>query len=203
MTGALGTLGLILDVSVKVIPRPTIETTLSFELSEASAINRLGKLCGQALPVSAACYDGNKLYIRLSGNESGVSAAIKLLGGELVPDSQKLWTKVREQTHSFFKTDKPLWRLSLAPTTAPLSLPGKQFFDWGGAQRWLISEANPNSIYKKAAELGGHATLFRNGNRTHDIFQPLQGKLRELHMNVKLAFDPYCLFNSGRMYIDF
>lgn len=203
MTGALGTLGLILDVSLKVIPRPVMEITLSYELTELAAINRLTKLCGQALPISAACFDGDKLHVRLSGNESGVNAAIKLLGGEQTPDGNKLWLKVREHTHSFFATKKPLWRLSLAPTTAPLALNGKQFLDWGGAQRWLISDTDPSAIYKKAEEIGGHATLFRNGNHHNEVFQPLHGKLRELHLNVKLAFDPHCLFNTGRMYLDF
>ena len=104
MTGAMGTLGLILDVSLKVIPRPAMETTLSYELTEQAAINRINKHCGQTLPVSAACYDGNRLHIRLSGNASGVKAARKLLGGEKTKDSQQFWLKVREHAHSFFNT---------------------------------------------------------------------------------------------------
>lgn len=203
MVGALGTLGIVLDVSLKVLPRPEIETTLSYELTEQSAINRINKYCGQSLPVSAACFDGDRLHIRLSGNASGVSAARKLLGGEEETNSESLWKKIREHTHSFFQSTSPLWRCSILPASDPLSIPGKQFIDWGGAQRWLISDTEPQSIFSKINDLGGHATLFRNGDRSGDIFQPLHGKLRELHKQVKLAFDPHSLFNPGRLYPDF
>lgn len=203
MAGSMGTLGVILDVSLKVLPKPNTETTLSFELTEPAAINRINKLRGQAFPISAACFDGERLYIRLSGNASGVTAAKKQLGGEEINNSELFWLKIREQTHSFFQTENPLWRISLAPATPPLTLDGKQFIDWGGAQRWWITKTDPDSIYKKAEDLGGHATLFKNGNHQQDVFQPLHGKLRELHMNLKLAFDPYGLFNPGRMYLDF
>lgn len=203
MTGALGTLGLILDVSLKVLPRPAIESTLSFESDETVAIDRINKLCGQALPVSAASFDGNRLYVRLSGNEAGVTAARKQLGGELLDNSEGFWKKVCEQSHPFFQTNLPLWRISMAPAADPLKLPGKQFIDWGGAQRWLISEEKPDIIFEKIARRGGHATLFKNGKRDTDIFQPLHGKLRELHKNIKHAFDPHGLFNRGRMYPDY
>ena len=203
MVGAMGTLGVVLDVSLRVIPKPETETTLSYELTEHAAINRINKYCGQSLPVSAACFDGDRLYIRLSGSAAGVRTAKKLLGGEEESDSPEFWYKVREHKHSFFTTQLPVWRCSIAPASEPLSLPGKQFIDWGGAQRWLVSDAKPQTIFDKVSALGGHATLFRNGDRTGDIFQPLHGKLRELHMQIKLAFDPHCLINPGRLYSDF
>lgn len=201
MTGALGTLGIILDVSLKLLPKPEAEYTICFELDEASAIRRSNELSAQALPLSAACYDGEHLYLRLSGNQAAVDAARKRIGGDNV-DNNAFWTRLREQRHPFFQGTQPLWRLSLAAATPPLDIEGKQFVDWGGAQRWLITPEEPARIRKLASDLGGHATVFR-GARDIPAFQPLAGKLRELHMNLKLAFDPHCLFNPGRLYPEF
>lgn len=203
MAGAMGTLGIVLDVSLKILPRPEKEITLSYELAEQSAIDRINKYCSQSLPISAACFDGDRLHIRLSGTTSGVASSQKLLGGEEQTDNESFWKKVREQTHSFFNSDLPLWRCAVAPATEPLSLPGKQFIDWGGAQRWLLTDETSQSIFSKISALGGHATLFKNGDRAGNVFQPLQGKLYELHKQVKRAFDPHSLFNPGRLYPDF
>ena len=202
MAGAMGTLGIILDVSMKVLPKPEHEITLGFELSEEAAISRINKYCGQSLPITAACYDGDRLHVRLSGTAEGVSAAKTLLGGELQPDNTEFWQRIREQTHSFFQSDLPLWRCAVAPATEPLIFEGKQFIDWGGAQRWLVGEEKPRTIFNKLAKLEGHANIFRNGDRDADIFQPLNGKLYQLHKQVKHAFDPHNLFNPGRLYPD-
>ena len=203
MTGSLGTLGVILDVSLKVLPRPEVEQTIAYELTERAAINRTSKLCTQPLPVTATCFDGNRLYIRLAGTESGVRAARNTLGGEIIPDEQRFWHKLREHQLPFFNAEKPIWRLSLAPATPPLELEGKQLIEWRGAQRWLASSLPANTIRDKIEQVGGHATLFRNNEGEHNVFHPLSGKLRQLHMNLKLALDPHCLFNIGRMYSDF
>lgn len=202
LTGSLGTLGVILDVSLKVLPKPEVEQTLCFELSERDAIQRSNELAARPYPLSGACYDGEHLYLRLSGNAAAVHAAHKQIGGDVMNNDKAFWHSLRELTHPFFQSSRPLWRLSLAAATAPLEYKGKQFIDWGGAQRWLISEEDPARIRKQASELGGHATLFRHGG-DHPVFQPLHGKLRELHINLKLAFDPHCLFNPGRLYPEF
>jgi glycolate oxidase FAD binding subunit len=182
---------------------PETELTLSYEVTERAAITRMSKYCGQALPVSATCFDGNRLYIRLSGSAAGVKAAKILLGGEILDNAEEFWQKIREQTHTFFDSQKPLWRLSLAPATPPIDIEGKQLIEWRGAQRWLLSDALASKIREKLQSVAGHATLFRRGNREEEIFQPLHGKLRELHMNIKLAMDPHCIFNIGKMYPDF
>lgn len=201
LTGSLGTLGVILEISLKVLPKPEVEQTYSFDLSEHDAIRRINALSAQAIPISAACYDGERLYIRLSGNAAAVTAAHKQIGGENVANDIAFWLNLREQTHPFFQTQHPLWRLSLAAATASLDFDGKQFIDWGGAQRWLVSEEDPKRIRRQLDELGGHATLFRHGG-DQPVFHPLTGKLRELHINLKQAFDPHCLFNPGRLYPD-
>ncbi|MBI1422870.1 MAG: glycolate oxidase subunit GlcE [Gammaproteobacteria bacterium] len=202
LTGSLGTLGVLLDVSLKVLPRPEVEQTLGFELSDRIAIQRMSELNLQAFPISAACHDGERMYLRLSGNAAAVKSAQKQIGGEDVKDAAKFWHSLREMSYPFFQTTRPLWRLSLAAASAPLAIDGKQFTDWGGAQRWLVSDADPADVRQRLSELGGHATLFRNGGE-QPVFQPLTGKLHELHINLKLAFDPHCLFNPGRMYPEF
>lgn len=199
LTGSLGTLGVILDISLKVLPKPEVEQTVNFELAEAAAIQRVNELSGQSFPISAACHDGEHLYLRLSGNDAAVKSAHKRIGGDIVTNDKVFWSNLRELHHPFFQTQHPLWRLSLAAATPPLELSGKQFIDWGGAQRWLVSEEDPKRLREQLTELGGHATLYR-GDSNVPVFHPLAGKLRELHINLKLAFDPQRLFNPGRLY---
>ncbi|MCW8890638.1 MAG: glycolate oxidase subunit GlcE [Sedimenticola sp.] len=200
MVGAMGTLGVILDVSMKVLPLPESDVTLVQELSEGKAIALMNQLAGRPLPLSAASYDGLNLYLRLSGSEQGVKAACSQVGGEQLPDDAAFWTKVREHQHPFFKTDKPLWRLSISAASPPLDLPGKQLIDWGGAQRWFLAEDPEVDLHAIAASRGGHAQLFRGGDRTGEVTQPLSDGLMLIHQQLKQAFDPKGILNLGRLY---
>lgn len=203
MCGALGTLGVLLEVSLKVLPKSENECTLVKELDEESAIETIARLSNDALPLSASLYDGNRLYLRLCGTARSVSAAQKKLGGEELSTNNKFWHKVNEHKHAFFDSRLPLWRLSLAPYTPPLALEGKSLLDWGGAQRWLLSELPAEKIRASVQKLDGHACLFRNGDRNQDVFHPLQPKLMALHRNLKNAFDPKGILNPGRLYKEF
>ena len=206
MVGAMGTLGLLLDVSMKVLPLPERECTLVQELTEAKAITRMNQLAGLALPLSAASYDGLKLYLRLSGSEQGVAAARSELGGETLEEDALFWQKIREQQYSFFKTDKPLWRLSIAAGTPPLDLPGKQLIDWGGALRWIVMDEVDEAaatLQQVAKANGGHAQLFRGGDRAGRVAQPLSDGLMLIHKQLKQALDPKGILNLGRLYQEF
>lgn len=202
-TGAFGTLGVILEVSLKVVPRPAEEITLVQERGAADSLAYLAELARKPLPLSAACHDGARLYLRLSGAATAVAQSRGLLGGETFAEGENFWRdKIKEQQHGFFDGEMPLWRLSLPPAAPWLDLPGKVLLDWGGAQRWLRSEAPAETIRQLAAAAGGHATLFRGGDRKGEVFQPLPPAMVALHRQLKQAFDPQGLFNPGRLYSD-
>ena len=204
LTGSLGTLGLILEVSLKVLPRPFAQHSLQFAMSEQDALHQLNVWGGQPLPLSASCWVNGNLYVRLSGAQAAVDAAIVKMGGTDLPEAENFWDGVREQTHTFFSApQQALWRLSL-PTVAPsLALPGEQMIEWGGALRWLRTTADAETIRSVAATAGGHATLFKGGDKSVGVFQPLAPAVARIHRNLKQAFDPAGIFNPRRMYTDF
>jgi len=205
LAGSLGTLGVILEVSLKVAPRPADEATLSFELPEARALEQMNRWAGQPLPVSATLWRDGELAVRLAGSESAIRAAVERLGGERVaPDAaRRLWAGIREHDAPFFAGDVPLWRLSL-PSHAPVvDLPGERLVEWGGALRWVRTGADAAMVREAAQRAGGHATRFRGGERGTCAFAPLAPALARLHRGLKTAFDPAGILNPGRMYPDF
>ena len=200
MAGALGTLGLLLEVSLKVLPKPHAEATLRLELPQDKAIEAMNRWGGQPLPLSATCWADDLLTVRLSGARAAVAAAREKMGGENVADADSFWRGVREQQSGFFSGEAALWRLSLPSKTPPLVLPGAQLIEWGGAQRWLKSDAPAAALREAAAQAGGHATLFRGGDKSAGVFQPLPEPLMQIHRSLKRNFDPQGLFNPGRLY---
>jgi len=205
MAGSLGTLGVLLEVSLKVLPAPTAETTLHLECEQEQALLLMNEWAGKPLPVTATAYRDGDLGVRLSGARVAVDAAAEKIGGSLVAPAQpeRFWNGIRDQTDPFFAGGGPLWRLSIKSTTPPLDLPGRQLIEWSGALRWLKSAADAKTIRDAAARSGGHATLFRGGDKSGGVFQPLPPALMKLHRNLKQAFDPAGILNPGRMYPDF
>ncbi|WP_112183725.1 glycolate oxidase subunit GlcE [Ralstonia sp. GX3-BWBA] len=215
MAGALGTLGLIVQVSLKVLPMPFCDATLRFAMAQGEAIDTLNRWGGQPLPIAASAWIDGVLWVRLSGADAAVRAAIAKLGGERVDDAEgaTFWRDLREQSHAFFaravQGSLPLWRIALPPATPPLALghasADEQLVEWGGGQRWWIDTANTSAdvIRNAARKAGGHATLFRNGDRASDIFTPVATPLMAVHKRLKDSFDPHGIFNPGRLYADF
>jgi glycolate oxidase FAD binding subunit len=204
MAGSLGTLGVILEVSLKVLPLPVAEATLRLELPEDKSIDAMNRWGGRPLPISATAWRAGELGVRLSGAEAAVRAARSKIGGDLVApaEASAFWRGIREQTDPFFRTDTPLWRLSVPSTTPPLGIPGDQLIEWGGSLRWLAADADARVLRERAAQAGGHATLFRGGDKSVGVFQPLAPAVAKIHRNLKVEFDPDGVLNRGRMYPD-
>jgi glycolate oxidase FAD binding subunit len=206
MCGALGTLGLITEASVKVLPRPVAELTLRFELDEARALASLTEWNRLPLPLSASAIAEGMLLLRLSGAARAVEAAHQRLGGEVMPstDAEAYWRQLREQNLEFFTStpELPLWRLSLAATTPSLQLPGRQLIEWHGALRWARTAAPASQVRIAATAAGGHATLFRSSGPAAAVFTPVSPVLMALHRRLKHSFDPQRIFNRGRIYAD-
>jgi glycolate oxidase FAD binding subunit len=201
MAGAMGTLGVLLEVSFKVIPIAQKELTLNRSCSIDSAITTMNEWASRPYPISAAIFDGENLYVRFSGSESAVAAAQKKFGGDLLSHADDFWQRIKEQHHGFFEGDAPLWRLSVAPAAPHVDLDGKFLIDWGGAQRWYKGDATAEELRAAAAKTGGHAVMFRGGDRTQP-FQPLDPVLMRLHKNLKQAMDPHKILNPGRFYAE-
>jgi len=208
MAGSLGTLGLILEASLKTLPAPAAELTLRLELPEDRAIDQLNRWGGKPLPVSASAWTDGVLCVRVSGAPAAVEAASARIGGERVEGARagQFWIGMREQTDPFFsasvESGAPLWRISVPSTTPPLAIPGALLIEWGGALRWLASQAEARTVRDAAARAGGHATLFRSRDKSAGAFQPLPAALMDIHRKLKREFDPERVFNPGRMYAD-
>jgi glycolate oxidase FAD binding subunit len=199
MVGGYGSLGVITEVSLKVLPKPRQVLSISLDMDSDRALLRFAEWGQQPLPISAACHDGQRLHLRFEGGEGSVSAAHDRLGGELLDAS--FWDDLNEHRLSFFDEDQPLWRLSLPHNTARLSLPGRQLIDWGGAQRWLKSTAEAAFIRQVVEDVGGHVTCYSHG-LTDSPFQPLPAALLRYHQNLKHQLDPQGIFNPGRLYAE-
>lgn len=207
LAGSLGTLGLILEVSLKVLPLPLREATLQFDCAEIAALRMMNDWAGKPLPVSASCWHDGVLTLRLSGAEAAVTAAQATLGGSVVApgEASVFWTALREQTHDFFAGAGSLWRLSLPPHASAVILKGRQLIEWGGAQRWLkldgdADAAGAQRIRQTVAAAGGHATLFRGGDKAVGVFHPLAPAVALIHQRLARSFDPAGIFNPHRMY---
>lgn len=207
LAGGLGTLGVITEVSLKVLPGPQYEQTqrLSAGLDEAEGLLR--DWSGKPLPISATLWAAGELHVRLSGAESAVLLAAKGIGGETLQQSSAkiLWQQLREQELPFFvSSGTPLWRLAL-PASAALASDGainegELLLEWNGQQCWWRTALPEETVRNFAATAGGHATLFRGGDRSGDVFTPLGGAMLSLHQRLKNEFDPAGVFNPGRMY---
>ena len=199
MAGALGTLGVLTEVSLKTLPKPAAACTLRWQMTEADAIRRMNEWAGKPLPLSASCYRDDVLSVRLSGAESALAAARARMGGDEVVDAQDFWDGLRDQTDAFYSAPV-LWRVSLPPTTPPLGLEVPQLIEWGGALRWLAANVDATLLRDKVSALGGHATLFRAANKSAGVFHPLAPGIASAHRRLKTALDPQGILNPARMY---
>ncbi|MGB1108946.1 MAG: glycolate oxidase subunit GlcE [Gammaproteobacteria bacterium] len=206
MVGAFGTLGLITEASLKVLPVPPATKTLSFSMDQAEAIRRCNEWAGQPYPITATAWNANQLYVRLSGAAQAVESAHKSLGGELEADNG-LWNELAEHKHPFFRPlseDESLWRLSVPQTAAVIDNLQETLVEWGGGQRWIISTEGDDLLRDIATKLGGHATRFRSaGEPRAGVFQAPKPGLMAVHTRVKQAMDPAGILNPCVLYPEF
>ncbi|MHB8529393.1 MAG: glycolate oxidase subunit GlcE [Caulobacteraceae bacterium] len=196
MAGALGCLGVLLEISLRVSPAPRFELSRSLESDWPRARETLAGLMRRPVPLSGAFHDGGRLHLRLSGGESAVAQGAEELGGEASPAG--LWEDIRRMRLSVLAAPR-LWRLSV-PRLAKIEVPGEIAHDWAGAQRWLVTQAPAEAVRGAARAARGHATLFRGARPGEEVFEPLPAPLFDLHRRLKIALDPAGVFNPGRIY---
>lgn len=196
MVGALGTLGVLLEISLRVLPKPESEATLIYTIAdEQQAIKQMNRLAGQPWPLSALAYDGQLLSVRLSGAESAVQAAARQLGGDFDELGDDFWLALREQKLAFFEDDDTLWRIGIAPASASPAVSGRWLIDWGGALRWLKTDQPGEAVHAACEAAGGYSEAFRGGGKGERM--RLKPELEALQRRIRAAFDPSGLFNPG------
>jgi glycolate oxidase FAD binding subunit len=197
--GAWGTLGVITEVSLKVLPLPQVEETLQFEFDEGDAIHHLNAWAGSPHPFSGSCWTQGVLRVRLSGVAPAVRASMSKLGGQTLrtSDAAHFWQALREREHPFFEGAGTLWRIALPPTTPPLGIPGATMIEWGGGQRWLRTALPAEVVRATVQKLGGHALLVAGGEPGVPRFHPLNPALKTLNQRLKAEFDPHHILNPG------
>lgn len=198
MVGSLGTLGALLEITVKVLPCPESERTLMLEMPAEQAVDTMNRWAASPLPLSATVWRAGHLYVRLSGTESAIKAASARIGGAEIPDGPAFWLALREQTLPDFAA-RPLWRMSVPSTAKVFTTPGQPVIEWGGAIRWYASELPADTMRMLAKQAGGHATLFRSHQAIKQAFTPLAAPVAALHQRIRLALDPHGVFDTGRL----
>lgn len=220
MAGSMGTLGVITDISLKVLPLAPAEATLVFSLGQHDALEQLHSWGAQPLPINASCWVRDTtapdapelLFLRLRGAVAAVESACERLGREAGgarmdnAQAEPDWAACRDQRLPFFSApaaDLCLWRLSLPQTAPVLALPYAQLIEWQGAQRWFWAPAAAaTDIRSAAAAVNGHATLFRagaDGAPGVRRFDAQSAALQTITQRLRAAFDPAGIFNPGRM----
>jgi len=212
VAGSLGILGVIVEVSLKVLARAQAEATLRFDCKPGEALALLHGWGARPLPLDASAWWNGSLIVRLRGAGAAVAEGARTLGGEAIPAAAAapFWESLRDHTDPFFVAaedaiahqDATLWRLSLPQTAPPLGLAGDELIEWHGAQRWLATALPAAQVRDAAAAAGGHATAFRANDKSAGVFAPLAPPLRAIHERLKRSFDPKGILNPGRLYPD-
>lgn len=230
MAGSWGTLGLITEVSLKVLPVAPAEATLMMAgLAQGPALDLLHRWGGQPLPLNASAWvrdptaqpEADYLFVRLRGAVAAVQSAMVKMSADAVAlgaqvqamdnaEAAQDWRASGEQTLPFFDPPSPdacLWRLSVPQTAPLLDLPYAQYIEWQGAQRWLWAPASAAVALRELAQsVGGHATLFRASvahaevDKVAGVNTPLDAVQARIQQQLQKQFDPKGVFATGRLH---
>lgn len=205
LVGSLGELGLICDVSFKVLPRDEVSATFVWPASAAEAVGDFQRHRRNGLPISASAWVSGLAYIRVGGSSQTVNVAVTRISGDRIEAEQgdQFWKDLKNQKFDVFKDQGPLWRVSTEPGSAAL-LASAQVVEWGGGVRWLSNpsfdprlKTDPQSVTlfrRNPANLTAGAT--DSGGQS---FQQLGGAVAELNRKLKHQFDPGLIMNTGRL----
>jgi glycolate oxidase FAD binding subunit len=199
LCGSLGILGILTEVSLKVLPLPRTEETRRLELPAGEAVAAFNRWAALPLPLSGAAWWQGCAWVRLSGAPAAVRTARQQLGGDPVAaaDAERFWSALRHCQLPLFAAES-LWRLSLPQAAAPLDIPIEPLIDWGGALRWYANVPADIDVRARARAAQGTALHWRGLARTHR-FTPLPPSVASLHRRLKQRFDPAGIFNRGRL----
>ncbi len=192
--GAMGSLGVITEISFKVLPKPAATQTLALDIDANNAIQIMNKLAAQAKPITAACWIDGHLYLRLAGATSSVESTLQQWPGNPLEDAAHLWHNIREMQLAHYQRT-PLWRFSIA-SHAKHFLPDEAWIiDWAGAQRWLGGDFSISELEAYADAAGGSVSLFRGESSSLRTKQKPASAIELLQKRIKHAFDPHGIFN--------
>ncbi len=201
MVGAQGTLGVLLDISLKVLPVNETEVSLKIKNNASETGGKIQQWLRQGLPISASCFLKDTLYIRLSSTHSAVKQSIEVIKHDFSSEEidNDFWLPIKNQNHEFFSRTGQLWRCSHQATSELYENTEDQLLEWNGALRWIHSDKNLHAI---AEQYGGHAQRYplTGSSKQSDIFHPLSPGLLKIHQRLKQAFDPENILNPGRLY---
>lgn len=199
--GALGTLGAITEISLKVMSGPAASLTLVQDMAMDEALHYMNRRAAEPKPITAACWVDGKVYLRLSGAKTAVEATAEQWSGDVIEQGEAFWRSVQDMQHEFF-ADKsaPLWRFSVGSTATNPALNGDWFIDWAGAQRWYKGTAELSDMEPLARAAGGQVSLFRGGDRSGEVMHSQPNALKTIQQRMKASFDPDGIFNPGRLY---
>ena len=200
MAGAMGTLGILTEVTLKVMPRPETTLTVHREVVASDALRAMNELCRSPLPVTGACWCDGDMYVRLDGPASVVAAAAERIDGKPLPDDRRFWSGLREMDLPFFAGAEDLWCISLRATSEHFMPDANWLIDWRGARRWVTSQRDRESIDRHVKNAGGEAWRVRGGDGGGEVFPERSAAYRSMLLRLKQALDPAGIFNPGRLY---
>lgn len=206
MAGAYGTLGILLELSLKTLPKESTEITWSLPCEQRKALEQMAILNRQDLPISGLSWAEQQLHLRLAGPEE----ELEQFGVSLRSDgwssshTTPFWEQLRDQQLPLFQSEQPIWRLSLPVNTPTFSFEetsdSTTIIDWGGRQHWIAGDLPAETLRESVTALGGHATLYRNGDGAIPRFHPLPAPLMQLQLRMKQLMDPAHILNPGLLY---